>query len=186
MTWKMIIWFLSALIGSSLVVLPAALADVSLQEVYNAAGPGQGYDKLLELDPEETYTGDLLICDWSTVCIHGNGALVVTPDPEFGIAMRVLWSQLDIDHTVIVCGYSGIEYGLEAYGTVKNNTIVGAREMGVRTGLVPSGQPMEFINNIIAHNKYGVYVLEAALPTYVGYNDLWNNWGGHYVKFCQG
>lgn len=185
MTWKMIIWFLSALIGSSLVVLPMALAEVSLQEVYDAAGPGQGYDKLLELDPEVTYTGDLLICDWNTVCIHGNGALVTVDDP-YGYAIRVLWSQLDIDHVVIECDYGGIEYGTDAYGVVKNNTIVGATENGVRTGLVPSGQPMEFINNITAHNKYGVYVLEVALPTYVGYNDLWNNWGGHYVKFCQG
>jgi hypothetical protein len=186
MTWKRIIWFLSALIGTSLVFLPAALADVSLQEVYDAAGPGQGYDKLLELDPEETYTGNLLICQWNTVCIHGNGALVVTPDPELGIAIRVLWSQLDIDHAVIVCGYGGIEYGLDAYGVVKNNTIVGATENGIRTGLVPGGQPMEFTNNIISHNKYGVYVLEVALPTFVAYNDLWDNRSGHYVKFCEG
>lgn len=186
MSSKSFVWALPFVLAVCLVVVPLASADQSLQEVYYAAGPGEGYDKLLDLDPQETYIGDLLICDWNSVCIHGNGALVVTPDPEWRIAIRVLWSQLDVDHLVIECGYGGIEYGLDAYGVVKNNTIVGASENGVRTGLVPSGQSMEFINNIIAHNKYGVYVLEVCLPTNVCYNDLWDNYSGHYVKFCEG
>jgi len=185
MVSKSLVRMFCLLSGFCLVLVPLASADLSLQDVYDAAGPGEGYDKLLDLDPEEPYVGDLLICDWNSVCIHGNGALVVTDDPR-GYAIRVLWSQLDVDHLVIECGYGGIEYGLDAYGVVKNNTIVGATENGVRTGLVPTGEPMEFINNIIAHNKYGVYVLEAALPTYVCYNDLWDNYGGHYVKFCEG
>ncbi len=185
MSSKSFVWALPFVLAVCLVVVPLASADQSLQEVYNAAGPGEGYDKLLDLDPQETYIGDLLICDWNSVCIHGNGALVVTEDPR-GYAISVLWSRLDVDHLVIECGLGGIEYDDDSYGVVENNTIVGASESGIRTRLIAPFQPMRLINNIIAYNYYGVFVEEYSEPSYVAYNDLWDNPHGHYVKFCEG
>jgi len=65
---------LLTLIAIGLLLGQVGFAEVSLQEVYNNAGPGGGYDKLLELDPQEIYIGDLWITGpYHEVSIRGNG-----------------------------------------------------------------------------------------------------------------
>ena len=53
-----------------------AAFGVKLQTSYDKAGPGDGYDKLLVLDPNETYTGSCGVLIGKKSCIRGNGALV--------------------------------------------------------------------------------------------------------------
>ena len=96
---------------------PRAWAYVSLQQVYDNAGPGGGYDKLLELDPQEEYGGDLNITGGVTVCIHGNGAKIIgLSSPSRSI--RVYGSKLDIDHCILAgrgTAEDGIYYDSNSY-----------------------------------------------------------------------
>ncbi|MFQ5868900.1 MAG: hypothetical protein ACE5JC_03250 [Candidatus Zixiibacteriota bacterium] len=175
--------FLVTLICAGLLFAQVGLAEVSLQEVYNNAGPGGGYDKLLELDPQEIYIGDLLITGpYHEVCIHGNGALVV-PDGNF-YAILVYESLLDVDHLVIEASIIGLFYSNHSCGTVKNNTIAGAADCGIRSTDIYMPGGLEIFNNIIVGCGYGIYANEDYLPQYIAYNDLWNNPGGDYMMYC--
>jgi len=65
--------YFAVLLALALVV-PAALAQ-NLQQAYNAASAGEGYDKLLVLDPKVTYTGGCAVLQGKKSCIRGEGAL---------------------------------------------------------------------------------------------------------------
>lgn len=174
-----------ALISVAALFLLAQLGygAVSLQEVYNNAGPGQGYDKLLDLDPEEVYIGDLWITGpYHEVCIHGNGALVV-PEGDY-YAILVYEALLDVDHLVIEANLVGLYYSNYSCGTVSNNTIVGASDYGIRTCVINMSQGMEIYNNIVVSNGYGIYCEEDFLPQYIAYNDFWDNPDGNYILYC--
>ena len=174
---------LLTLIGVGLLLVQVSSAEVSLQEVYNNAGPGGGYDKLLELDPQEIYIGDLLITGpYHEVCIHGNGALVV-PDGNF-YAILVYESLLDVEGLVIETNIIGLFYSNNSCGTIKNNSIVGAADCGIRSTDIYMPHGLEIFNNIIVNNGYGIYANEDYLPQYIAYNDLWNNPGGDYMLYC--
>ncbi|SVE05169.1 uncharacterized protein METZ01_LOCUS458023, partial [marine metagenome] len=48
---------------------------VTLQSVYDAAGPGNGYDKYVVLEQNTIYTGEVGVYE-GNVFIEGNGAIV--------------------------------------------------------------------------------------------------------------
>lgn len=174
---------LLTLVAIGLLLGQVGFAEVSLQEVYNNAGPGGGYDKLLELDPQEVYIGDLWITGpYHEVSIRGNGALVVPNGNAY--AILVYESLLDVECLVIEANIIGLFYSNNSCGTIKNNTITGAADYGIRSTdiYMPSG--LEIYNNIIVNSRYGIYANEDYLPGYIVYNDLWNNSEGDYVMYC--
>ncbi|KPJ50477.1 MAG: hypothetical protein AMJ41_01335 [candidate division Zixibacteria bacterium DG_27] len=177
--------FLVALIGIALLIAQTGFAAVSLQEVYENAGPGEGYDKLMILDPQETYIGDLWISGYLTVCIRGNGALV-TAEGGSCYSIAAFGAIVDVDHLVIEADRVGILFGFASSGKVRNNTIVGADDYGIRTYDINLTNGVEIFNNIIVNNTYGIYCDDGYLPEYIAYNDLWNNLEGNYMKYCEG
>jgi len=160
----------------------------SLQQVYDNAGPGGGYDKLLELDPAEEYAGDLSIPYGVTVCIQGNGAKIIglsSPDR----AIRVYGSGLDIDRCIFVgreTGANGIYFDSNSYGQVTNNTIVDFNNAGIKVYYYNVSRGLVIENNIITGCYYGFYGEEGYLPTYFAYNDIWGNSGINYAYYCPG
>jgi hypothetical protein len=160
--------------------LATALAAVTLQEAYDAAGPGEGYDKLLVLDPGTVYTGGLTVERGIYSCIHGNGALVDLEDKSVWAAGY--GTGMDIDHCVLTNGYSGIYVSEDARATIRNNTIV-YNQYGVSSWY---GNPFNVIieNNIISENSvYGIYCREFFEP-FIEYNTVWGNLLGDYMKNC--
>jgi len=167
---------------------PQGWAYQSLQQIYDAAEPGGGYDKLLELDPAEEYGGDLSIPAGVTVCIHGNGAKIIGLSSP-SRAIQVYGSQLDIDHCVFVgrdTGAEGIFFNSSSWGEVTNNTIVDFRNSGIKVYYYNVSQGLVIENNIISGCYYGFYGEEGYLPTYFAYNDVWGNAGLNYAYYCPG
>ncbi len=70
----------------------------TLQDAYDEAGPGEGYDKLVILERGQVYTGSLIIPGGIDCCIRGNDAVCMPG----GLDIRVsTGASLDIFDTVI-------------------------------------------------------------------------------------
>ncbi len=95
-------------------ILQHAADAVSLQEMFELAGPGNGYDKYIELETGVTYTGGLFIGatfnritaefigDGLDVRIVGNGAIL---DLQGGqITVAYCNNRLDIDDCIVING----------------------------------------------------------------------------------
>ncbi len=151
----------------------------TLQSAFDASGPGEGYDRLVVLDPAIPYSGGLWIHNAMKCCIHGNGAVINLQNA--GIRVQDTGSLLDIDHCVLTHGQSGLIYVNSARGTIRNNTVVG-NGYGIQT---PGGSTLILIeNNIIYDNaEYGLYWQEYVEPI-VQYNAVWGNSGGDYMHAC--
>jgi hypothetical protein len=156
----------------------ASAGAVHLQDVYDHAGPGEGYDKLLVLDPGEVYTGWLVIGTDMKCAIHGNGALI---NLDFGYYIKAYQAQLDIDGCIITGGAYGLnyEYCLEYDSTVRNCTIIG-NNIGIQTNV----SPVTIKNCIVIDNlQYGIAHLGGPEPQ-IMYNCVWDNGDLGYAKFC--
>lgn len=98
------------------------LTSMSLKEVYDTADSYGDYDKYLQLETGEVYTGGLLIGkifnpitgslssdEGIDVCIEGNGAILDLKGEEISISYCA--NKLDIDNCIIINGnirYRGI------------------------------------------------------------------------------
>jgi parallel beta-helix repeat protein len=158
---------------------------MSLQQAYDQAGPGEGYDKLLVLDPQVTYTGGCGVLQGKKSCLRGNGALI------------------DLQNNQIYCGQPGTEVLITgccltngasgdaaiaiqdgAVGTVDGNTIC-KNNIGVKVWVNSSAT---LKNNVIFGNSlYGVAGYQTSYYSIVIlYNDVDTNYGGNYMYFCPG
>ncbi|UCE27645.1 MAG: right-handed parallel beta-helix repeat-containing protein [Candidatus Coatesbacteria bacterium] len=165
------------------VISTAPASAIDIQEAYDACGSANGYDKYLELDPDETYTGWLIVDSGKDSCIAGNGATIQI---DSGKTIRALNSgtKLDIDHTAIYCDGTGwgISYLSGANGTINFCTIdyfmYGVYAWG------PSNVTLK--NSIVTNNtEYGV-AKEEYTPMYISYVDAWGNAHGNYYEYCSG
>lgn len=176
-----------AALCATLLIAPAAGASVALQAAYDAAMPGEGYDRLLVLDPGTLYTGGLVVATGEN-CIHGRGARI-----DLGGTGEILVSGgagtlLDIDHCVITNGMNGLHYDSREEpaglgGTIRNNTFAGNR-VAIRAWFTdPAKTVIE--NNIIAFENaaYGVYVRDTYEPV-VRWNDAWGIHDCAWMKQC--
>jgi parallel beta-helix repeat protein len=164
-------------------VLAAVAWGLSLQAQYNAAGPGEGYDKLLVLDGSKIYTGELGCDAGKKSCIRGNGALIKLEGGR--IVISGAGGLLHIEKCLITGGNSddgAIYCAYNCTGEIINNTIVQCKT-GIR---VWEGSTATIKNNIIAFNSgVGIRRLDTATTTIL-YNDTHSNAGGNYLKFCPG
>lgn len=163
-------------------MISPAFAYQSLQGVYDAAEPGNGYDRYIELDPAIEYEGDLQINSLDKVCIKGNGAII--HGNPYMMSVYVLFAQLDISECVLVDGSYGIYYALDSYGTIRNNTIYNATEQGIAIIYPDEERGVEIYDNIITGANYGVLCLEEHHPTYLGYNTVWDVATYRYAEQC--
>ena len=162
------------LFSSSALFLNAA----TLQDVYDEATPGMGYQKLLELHRDSIYLGGILISN-ETVGIKGNGAII---DLQGGSISVTGLSTLDIDACIIINGNHGIDAqdavtALVTHCTFYNNQI------GI-SYMATSGQ-IEVINTILANNSQYGFACEEHSQRALHYINAYQNWGGDYMEWCS-
>jgi parallel beta-helix repeat protein len=155
----------------------APAGAMRLQDVFDAAGPGEGYDKLIDLDPGQIYTGYMVVASPTTCLLRGNGALILL-DPG-GQIWAGAGSKLDVENCVITGGAYGLSYEFCANSTVTNCTIVG-NDIGIRNWVCQ----VTITNSIIAGNyEHGIECREEYEPV-MSYNDVWGNGQLNYAAFC--
>lgn len=159
------------------------MAYESLQDVYLAASGNGDYDKYIELNPDIEYLGDLRISAGHNVFLDGHGALIHGEGDNF-VNIGVSLSTLDIQNCVIVGGLGGIYMGVQASGTIKNLTILGCVEAGIRTYSVGSPNEIAVYDNIITDCLYGFFCNEDEHPQYLGDNTVYNTVSYRYAHFC--
>jgi len=143
-----------------LLLLVCSLQAVTLKEMYDKAGPGDGYDKVIRLETGKLYTGGLYIGNYfnhftsefgeyigKNVKISGNGAIL---DLQGGqISIGYCENKLDIDSCVIINGnvrfhgYSLDEIHYMPTGSVRNVTFYKANDYCVRIEQAGEGVTVE-------------------------------------------
>ncbi|NQV18154.1 MAG: hypothetical protein HQ534_06400 [Armatimonadetes bacterium] len=147
-----------------LMILIQTLYSISLKEVYEAAPASAGFDKYLELETGQIYTGGLLIGkildpisyelegeEGQDVRIKGNGAILDLQGKQ--ICISYCDNKLDIDDCIIINGnirYRGINAGNIIQiptGFVRYITFYRSHDYGVR--LQGSGEDILLERNIV-------------------------------------
>jgi hypothetical protein len=180
--------FLAIIFTSALLLLPVTAAHaVTLQSVYDAAGPREGYTKYLELDAGANYTGGLTIPAGDIVCIKGNGATIDLQTST--IQIQVKGTKLDMDHCVVKNGglaSAGYTQGalnfVGSSGNVVNNTFYG-NTIGIRVYATGPGA-VTVMNNIVVWNSFTGLLCQISNEPNVSYNDSWANGTYNYLKDC--
>jgi predicted outer membrane repeat protein len=168
----------------SLLLFCFSLHNLSLQEVYEQAGPSEEYDKFLSLETGQTYQGGLLIgkifdpisqelqgSEGVDVKILGNGAILDLEGQQ--IAISYVFNRLDIEDCIILNGnirYRG-DHGLipdeSPYGTVKHVTFYKPHDYAVR--MQGAGGNINVTKNIIVDTQNTGW-------DYIAYTGLSNDW----------
>ena len=151
------------------------LHGITLQSVFDAAGPGNGYDKYVVLEQEMIYTGEVGVYE-GDVFIEGNGA-IVDLNGGLGIwiyAEETLPANLDIEFvTIINGGYNGLTFNGTSTGNISNCNFI-SNMYGI--------QIMDNVNitvkncNFIDNTHYGIAVrgTEATLEE-INHSNFWEN-----------
>jgi hypothetical protein len=201
--------------GCGLLLLALCLALVTgrsasaamLEEMYDRAGPGGGYDKYITLETGVTYSGGLWIGGTfnrvtavfepggADVRIVGNGAILDLNGEE--ICLAYCNNRLDIDDCIIINGdirfrgYQDGEHQLTPQGSVRYVTFYRSHDYGVRLFGCGSGILIE--RNIIVDTvdtgpdfMYLTGLPSVWLPTGASFSvslqqtfELFENWSYH-------
>ena len=157
-------------------VIYLSLAEgITLQSVFDAAGPENGYDKYLVLEQDMIYTGEVGVYEGS-VFIEGNGA-IVDLNEGLGIwvyAEEVYPANLDIEFvTIINGGYNALTFNGTATGNISNCNFI-SNLFGI--------QIMDDVNisvkncNFIDNSQYGIAVRgTTANLNEIDYSNFWEN-----------
>ncbi|MCP4581800.1 MAG: right-handed parallel beta-helix repeat-containing protein [candidate division Zixibacteria bacterium] len=171
------------LIAIILIASTPALAYQSLQILFSEAESQGGYDKYIELDPGIEYLGDLRIGSGLNVYLNGNGAKVYAQNNNL-IHIGVTGSNLDIQNCILIGGLGGIYFVNEASGTIKNNSISGCIDTGIKIMYPNLGAGTYVYDNIVTDCCYGFYCVEGEHPAYLGYNTIYDAFRYRYAEFC--
>lgn len=162
-----------------LLLMPIYLYSITLQEVYNSASPGIGYDRLLVLNSNSIYTGGLLISD-GKVGIKGHGAIIDLNGGSIQVSGN---ANIEIDACVIMNGSDGFSALDNVSAYITHCTFYG-NQVGVR--FMSTGGLLEIVNSIFAFNsEYGLACDEES-PLILNYIDAYQNAQGDYMKWCSG
>jgi hypothetical protein len=180
--------FFAIIFTAALLLLPVTVGHaVTLQSVYDAAGPREGYTKYLELDAGTNYTGGLTIPAGDIVCIKGNGATLDLQTAT--IQIQVKGTKLDMDHCVVKNGglasavyTQGALNFVGSSGNVVNNTFYG-NTIGIRVYATGPGA-VTVMSNIIAWSSVTGLLCQIGNEPNVSYNDSWANGTYNYLRDC--
>jgi len=159
--------------------------SISLYEVYEQAGPANGYDKYIVLEPDIVYTGGIGSGEES-IYIEGNGAVV---DLEQGTGIWIagdsnnnITGSLDIDHCTIINGGS---YGINLSG-YSTNSITNCNLINVNWGIQVNDDIYVTIKNCnLIDNEYGLAIVGEDTNIELSYCNGWNN-EYNYMYNCVG
>lgn len=152
---------------------------IPLQQAYDEALPGAGYDRLIFLDPAETYTGGLYLAD-ERVCILSYGGLIDLQNSRITVETS---AHLDICGVILTNSEgAALEYLGAGQGWIDHCTLAGNYD-GVYFW---DNSDMTLTSNIFSYSShYGVYCHQDA-ERWMAFNDAWSNISGHYKEYCPG
>lgn len=172
-------------VALAVVLLAPTVWAKSFQQAYDEAGPGEGYDKLLILDPEVSYTGGCGVLQGKKSCIRGNGALIDLKDSQIYISQP--GTEALVTGCCLVNGSSGdsaiaIQDGATA--TIDGNTICKAGQDGIKVWMDSSAT---IKNNIVfGVTRYGIAAYQTSYSNCnILYNDV-DRTAGNYMYWCPG
>ena len=147
---------------------------ITLQSVFDAAEPENGYDKYLVLEQNMIYTGEVGVYE-GNVFIEGNGAIV---DLNEGLGIWVYAEEaypanLDIEFvTIINGGYNGLTFNGYSTGTITNcNFIQNAFGIQIMDNTIITVKNSNFIEN----SQYGIAVRGTDASLEISYSNFWEN-----------
>jgi len=169
----------------NIIVLISFSFCISLQNAYEDAQPGNGYDKYVILEPNTIYTGGVGIyegnayinCQGSIIDLEQGNGLWVYSDEEYP-------SSLDIEYCTITNGlYYGISYGGDATGNVINCNLI-----NTNFGLKLFDYTNVYVtNSIFASNEtYGIGIYTENPDLEVSYSLFWENIESDCMENCPG
>ena len=155
----------------------------SLYEVYQNAGPGNGYDKYMVLNPNVIYTGGFGTSVYS-VFLEGNGAVI---DLQGGTG---IWMSGDESSspplvmtkcTIINGGYYGVNFS--GYG---NHEIIDCNFINDVWGIQVGEHSFTTIRNCnLIDNTYGLAIIGLDSEVNLAYCNGWGN-DQTYMSNCPG
>ena len=167
-------------------VIYLTLAEgITLQSVFDAAEPGNGYDKYVVLEQNMIYTGEVGIYE-GDVFIEGNGSIV---DLNEGLGIWVYAEEgypanLDLENvTIINGGYNGITFNGHSTGNIANCNFV-SNMFGIQ---IMDDTHISVKNcNFIENSQYGIAIRGTVASFEINYSNFWeNNLGcGGYNENC--
>ena len=151
------------------------LQGITLQSVFDASEPGNGYDKYVILEQDMIYTGEVGVYE-GDVFIEGNGAIV---DLNGGLGIWVYAEEaypanLDIESvTIINGGYNGLTFNGTSTGNISNcNFIQNAFGIQIMDEVNISVKNCNFIEN----SQYGIAVRgTTAVLSEINHSNFWEN-----------
>lgn len=152
---------------------------IPLQQAYDDALPGAGYDKMISLDPSEVYTGGIRLED-ETVCILSAGAQIDLQGDRIYVEPTAM---LDVCGVVLTNSDSAaLKYAGAGKGWIDHCTFFGNYD-----GLYFwDGSDMVITSDIFSYcSHWGVYTHTDA-ERWMAYNNAWANASGNYKEFCPG
>ena len=158
----------------NIIFFVSLLQGITLQSVFDASGPENGYDKYIVLEENMIYTGEVGIYE-GDVFIEGNGAIV---DLNEGLGIWVYAEEeypanLDIEYlTIINGGYSGLAFNGFSTGNISNcNFINNAHGIQIMDSTSISIKNSNFIQN----SDYGLAVRGLLASFEIRYSNFWEN-----------
>lgn len=153
------------------------LSAETLQQAYQNATPGLGYDRLIILNPGATYTGGLIITN-EKVGIKGQGTIINLQGDSISASGA---SALDLDGCVIINGSKGLSLHGSSISLVTQCTFYN-NQIGIycfsESGII------EVMNTILANNsQYGIASCEE-ITRILHYLDAYQNTLGNYMEWC--
>ena len=150
------------------------LHGVTLQSVFDNAGPANGYDKYLILEHDMIYTGEVGVYE-GNVFIEGNGAIV---DLIEGLGIWVYAEEeypanLDMEYvTILNGGYNGLTFNGTSTGNIHNCNFM-QNLFGIQT---MDDADISVSNcNFISNNQYGIAIRGTTAVFDISYSNFWEN-----------
>jgi len=160
-------------------------SGITLQSIFDAAGPGNGYDKYVVLEQDVIYTGEVGVYE-GDVFIEGNGA-IVDLDEGLGIwiyAEEEFPANLDIEFvTIINGGYNGLTFNGTSTGNISNCNFI-SNGFGIQ--IMDDGNISVKNSNFIDNSQYGIAIRGTVASFDISHSNFWgNNLGcGGYNENC--
>ena len=159
--------------------------DITLQDVFDAAGGGNGYDKYVVLDQDVIYIGGVGVYE-GNVLIEGNGAII---DLQGGTGIwaygdEIIPTNLDMEYFTLMNGeWYGVFYGGMATGNITNCNFI---NNGYGVQLYDFAEIQIKNSNFIENTIYGVALVTTTPVCNINYCNAWGNGEEPWAENCPG
>ena len=161
------------------ILLTTLLPAKTLQQAYEDAAPGMGYERVILLTPNSIYSGGLTI-ENETVCIKGHGAII---NLERDSILVLGDAKIEIEGCVIYNGDIGLSVLEEASAYIDHCTFYG-NDIGIK--FYSYQGKIEVVNTIIAFShRYG-FACRKEGEKILHYINCFQNRRGNFVEWCPG